>query len=228
MDEEKRNTAGKSNLRSRWPAIIGLIVILGSEFILRDTLISRSSRELQIGIVIIAEWIMAALLLFFWIPKIEHRQLSSIGFERFRGKYIPISIVAYIIYLVISLGAETGLQAAGLQSLRDLSPLLKHYNILLLLGLFLTGTFVEEIFYRGYIIERVTELSGHRWVAGIVSWLTFTLVHLRFFGIGASLEVAIIAAILVLLYIKTRCIWPSIIMHGINDIFGFLIGPLFM
>ena len=29
----------------------------------------------------------------------------------------------------------------------------------LLFGLFLTGTFVEEIFYRGYIIERMT--SGH-------------------------------------------------------------------
>jgi membrane protease YdiL (CAAX protease family) len=228
LDKEKRNTVGKRNLTSRWSTTIGLFVILGSEFILRDALISRNSRELHIGIVIIVEWIFASLLMFFWVPKVEHRKLSSIGFKGFRWKYVLISCIAYVIYFVISLGAELGLQSAGLQGLRGLTPLLKGYNFLILLGLFLTGTFVEEIIYRGYIIERVTELAGHRWVAGIVSWLTFTLVHLRFFGVGATIEVAIIAAILVTLYIKTKCIWPSIIMHGINDIFGFLIGPLFM
>jgi membrane protease YdiL (CAAX protease family) len=89
------------------------------------------------------------------------------------------------------------------------------------------GTFVEEIFYRGYLIERVTELTGRRWVAGIISWLTFTLVHIRFFGLWPTLEVAVIAVVLVLLYTKTKSIWPAIILHGINDAFGFLIGPLF-
>jgi membrane protease YdiL (CAAX protease family) len=71
-------------------------------------------------------------------------------------------------------------------------------------------------------------ITGKRWLAGLISWLTFTLVHLRFFGIGPTLEVTIIAAVLVIIYIRTRTIWPSIIVHGINDIFGFLIGPLFM
>jgi len=84
---------------------------------------------------------------------------------------------------------------------------------------------VEEIFYRGYIIERVTELSGRRWVAGTISWLTFTLVHLRFFGLGPTLEVGVIAAIFVTLFMLARSIWPAIIVHGISDIIGFLIGP---
>jgi membrane protease YdiL (CAAX protease family) len=226
--EDKRSIVNTSKLSRRWAAIIGLIIILGSEYILRDIFISKGSSAFQIGVVIAVEWIIALLLLFYWIPKVEHRKLDSIGFRKFRWKYIWISIVAYIVYFLISAGLEYGLKSAGLQGLRDLSPTLKGYGFPLLFGLFLTGTFVEELFYRGYIIERVTELSGRRWVAGIVSGLTFTLVHIRFFGLGPTLEVAIIAAVLVILYTRTRSIWPGIIVHGINDIFGFLIGPLFM
>ena len=206
-------------------AVIGLIIILGSEYLLRAAFISKGSSGLHIGIAISIEWIVALFILLFWIPKVEHRKLDSIGFRRFPRKYIWIAVVAYLVYVLISSGLEPALKSVGLQSLRELSPALKDYGFPLLLGLFLTGTFVEEIFYRGYIIERVTELSGRRWLGGIISWLTFTLVHLRFFGLGPTLEVAVIAAIFVALFILARSIWPAIIVHGISDIVGFLIGP---
>ena len=228
MIEDKRNIVSTSRLSRRWAAIIGLIIILGSEYILRDVFISKGASGFQIGIAIAVEWVVALLILFYWIPKVERHNLGSIGFGKFRWRYIWISMVAYIVYFLISAGLEFGLKSAGLQGLRDLSPTLKGYGFPLLFGLFLTGTFVEEIFYRGYIIERVTELTGRRWVAGTISGLTFTLVHIRFFGLGPTLEVAIIAAVLVILYTRTKSIWPAIIVHGINDIFGFLIGPLFM
>jgi hypothetical protein len=51
----------------------------------------------------------------------------------------------------------------------DLSPTRKDYGFPLLLGLFLTGNFVEEIVGRGDFIESVSELTGRRWVAGLVS-----------------------------------------------------------
>lgn len=228
MAEDKRNISNISGLSHRWAAVIGIIIILASEFILRDVFISKGASGSQIGIAIVVEWIIVLLLLFYWIPQVEHRKLDSIGFGKFHWSYIWISIIAYVVYFLISAGLDFGLKSVGLQGLRDLSPTLKGYGLPLLFVLFLTGTFVEEIFYRGYIIERVTELTGRRWVAGTISWLTFTLVHIRFFGLGPTLEVAVIAAVLVILYTRTKSIWPAIIVHGINDIFGFLIGPLFM
>jgi uncharacterized protein len=225
---DKKDVTNIRGLSPKWVAIVGLIIILGSEYILRDAFISKGANGFQIAVAIAIEWVVALFMLFYWIPKVEHRKLDSIGFRKFRWRYIWISIVAYIVYVLISMGLEPALKSAGLQSLRDMSPTLKDYGFPLLFGLFLTGTFVEEIFYRGYIIERVTELTGRKWVAGIISWLTFTLVHLRFFGLGPTLEVAIIAIIFVILYIKAKSIWPAILVHGINDIIGFLIGPLFM
>jgi membrane protease YdiL (CAAX protease family) len=228
LAEDKQNIVSSGGLPRRWASVTGLIIILGSEFILRGAFVSKVASGYQIGIAVTVEWMIALFLLFYWIPRVEHRKLSSIGFGKFRWKYIWISIVAYIIYFLISAGLDFGLKSIGLETLRDLSPVLKSYGFPLLFGLFLTGTFVEEIYYRGYIIERVAELTGRRWLAGTISWLTFTLVHLRFFGLGPTLEVAIIAAILVLLYTSTKNIWPAIIVHGINDVFGFLIGPFFM
>jgi len=37
------------------------------------------------------------------------------------------------------------------------------FRIATLFGLFLTGTFFEEVFYRGYLTERMTVLTKHRW-----------------------------------------------------------------
>jgi membrane protease YdiL (CAAX protease family) len=97
-----------------------------------------------------------------------------------------------------------------------------------LFGLFLTGTILEEIFYRGYLIERLSDLLGRRWLAGFVSWLAFTLVHLKFFGLGPTIDISILSAALVLLYLKERSIWPCIVAHGINNALSYLIFPVLM
>jgi len=104
--------------------------------------------------------------------------------------------------------------------------MIKEYHPLTLIGLFLTGTFLEEVFYRGYLIERLISLTRKRWLAAIISWLAFTLVHLKFFGLGPTIDISILSAAFVLLYLKERSIWPCVVLHGINDVFGFLIFPL--
>jgi len=225
MTEQKQIAVSTNRLSPKWAAVTGLSIILTSEYLLRAAFVSKGASGLQIGVAIGIEWIVALFILLYWIPKVEHRKLNSIGFRKFPRKYIWIAIIAYLGYVLISTGLEPALKSVGLQSLRDLSPALKDYGFPLLFGLFLTGTFVEEVFYRGYIIERVTELRGRRWVGGIISWLTFTLAHLRFFGLGPTLEIGVIAAIFVALFILARSIWPAIIVHGISDIVGFLIGP---
>jgi membrane protease YdiL (CAAX protease family) len=72
----------------------------------------------------------------------------------------------------------------------------------------------------------MTVLTGHRWVAAFVSWLLFTLVHLKFFGLDPTIDTSLISAALVLLYMKEKSIFPCIVVHGINDALAFLIFPL--
>jgi len=226
QSQNKLKTTKK--LSEKWFFAIGLITILSTEFISRDVLLPEQPKDLHIGIALLVEWLILLFLLLYWIPKVEGKRLNSIGFGKFKGRYFWMSILTYIILMGVWTVSSFGLKAIGLEGLSSLQPMIKNYNPLTLSGLFITGTFLEEVFYRGYLIERLTFLTGQRRVGTVISWLTFTLVHLKFFGLGPTLEVSILSAALVLLYIKEKSIWPCIVVHGINDAFGFLIFPLLL
>jgi len=139
-----------------------------------------------------------------------------------------MSLLTYFILLIVWIVNSFALEAIGLKGLVSLQPMIREYSFLIRFILFFTGTFLEEVFYRGYAIERLIALTGKKWFAGLASWAAFTLVHLRFFGLGPTLDVGVLSAGLVILYLKERSIWPCIVVHGINGAYGFLIGPFLM
>ena len=205
---------------------VGLAIVFGVEFALRDFLLPENADNVSIGLALVGEWVALSFLVFVWIPKVEKKNMASIGLGKFKRRHLVWGVLVYLLVLVPSFMSGFVLQSVGLPSLRSLQPLIKGYGFVTLFGLFLTGTFLEEVFYRGYLIERMTALTRHRWVAAFVSWLLFTLVHLKFFGFGPTIDTSVISAALVLLYLKEKSIWPCIVVHGINDALAFLIFPL--
>ena len=222
MNEKDTNM----KLPRKWVFAIGLVIVLAVEFVLRDFLLPENANDISIGLALVGEWVTLCLLVFVWVPRVEKKNMASIGFGRFRRRHLGWGVLVYVVVLVASSISGFVLQSVGLPSLRSLQPLIKGYGFATLFGLFLTGTFLEEVFYRGYLIERMTVLTRHRWVAAFVSWLLFTLVHLKFFGLGPTIDTSVISAALVLLYVKEKSIWPCIVVHGINDLLAFLIFPL--
>jgi len=207
---------------------IGLVIVFASDFILRDVLLPEHAMDVHIGMAVLVEWTILLVLLAVWIPKIEDKKLTSIGFGKFKLRYLWTGLLTYLILLIVWIGSSFALEAIGLKGLRSLQPMIREYSFLTRLILFFTGTFLEEIFYRGYAIERLTSITGKKWLAGLISWAAFTFVHLKFFGLGPTLDVGVLSAGLVILYLRERSIWPCIVVHGINDAYGFLIGPLLM
>jgi membrane protease YdiL (CAAX protease family) len=208
--------------------IFGLIIVFATDFVLRDVLLPEQPSDIHIGIALMVEWLILLAFLAFWIPKVEGHSLRTIGFGKLKSRHLWIGILTYLMLMIAWIGSYFALNAIGLKGMRSLQPMIREHSFPILFSLFLTGTFLEEIFYRGYLIERLTSLTGKRWLAGLVSWIAFTFVHLKFFGLGPTLDVSILSAGLVILYLKERSIWPCIVVHGINDAFGFLIAPLLM
>jgi membrane protease YdiL (CAAX protease family) len=228
---ERSSQNGKNvdtRLSEKWAYSAGLIFVFGVEFVLRDFLLPENANSVSIGLALVGEWVTLSFLVFLWISKVEKKSMASIGFGKFKRRHLVWGVLVYLLVLVASSFGGFVLQYVGLPSLRSLQPLIKGYGCATLFGLFLTGTFLEEVLYRGYLIERMTVLTKHRWVAAFVSWLLFTLVHLKFFGLGPTIDTSVISAALVLLYLKEKSIWPCIVVHGINDALAFLIFPLLM
>jgi len=228
----KSNRVAGSDMLSlvpkKWIYTSGLITVFATDFVLRDVLLPEQSSDIHIGIALVVEWLILFALLAFWIPKVEGQSLRNIGFGKLKWRHLWMGVLTYIMLMIAWIGSYFALNAIGLEGLRSLQPMIRERSFPILFSLFLTGTFLEEIFYRGYLIERLTSLTGKRWLAGVVSWIAFTFVHLKFFGLGPTLDVGILSAGLVILYVKERSIWPCIVVHGINDAFGFLIAPLLM
>lgn len=224
MDKVKK----KEEQPEKWPYLIGLAIILASEFLLRDVLLPKNPSASQLATAMLIEWLVFVFLLAVWVPRVEHSDVRSIGVGERKWRYLRLGILVYIALFLISIGSEFVLTAAGLAGLSSLQPLLKQYGFPVLLALFFTGTILEEVLYRGYLIERVTLLTGKAWLAGIVSWIAFTAVHFTFFGLGPTLEVGVLAAGLVLVYLRERSVWPCMIVHGLNNAFAYVIAPLLL
>jgi len=143
-------------------------------------------------------------LVFLWVPKVEKKNLGSIGLGRFKPRHFGWGVLVYLLMLVASSISGFLLGYVGLPSLRSLQPLIKGYDFVTLFGLFLTGTFLEEVFYRGYLIERMTILTRHRWVAAECYICSFSPTISK----------------------RKKSIWSCIVVHGINDFLAFLIFPL--
>ena len=212
----------------KWSSWIGIVIVLGSEFLIRNVFLPKHANETHVRNAIIVEWLILFLLLLFWLPKVEKKSLESIGFGKFKWRHLWMGILGFVLATVALIISGFVLEANGLEPIRSLQPVLKTYSFFTLFGLFLTGTILEEIFYRGYLIERLGAMLGRRWLAGLFSWIAFTLVHLKFFGLGPTIDVSILSAALVLLYLKEESIWPCIVVHGINNMLSYLVFPVLL
>jgi hypothetical protein len=89
------------------------------------------------------------------------------------------------------------------------------------------AAFIEEMFFRGYLFNRLTDLFGNQRigisVALVLSSLAFSLAH-GYQGLTGVLDTFLAGLLLGLLYLLARRnLWLPILTHGIIDTLGFLL-----
>ena len=118
-----------------------------------------------------------------------------------------IQLLSAIERPLLGVFGSNGLEA-GLQQLRAVPPWFR-------LVLAVTGGTVEEIFYRGYAIERLASLLNRRWLAGAVSALVFGLAHIPYWGLGFSLAADLPFGILMtVFYLWRRDLMANMLAHA--------------
>jgi membrane protease YdiL (CAAX protease family) len=85
----------------------------------------------------------------------------------------------------------------------------------------------EEVFYRGYAIERLESLTGSRWVAILLPLVCFAGFHFRQGLPGIFLALAL-GAILTGLYLWKRNLAANIVAHFLIDFGPNVLLPLLM
>jgi membrane protease YdiL (CAAX protease family) len=75
---------------------------------------------------------------------------------------------------------------------------------------------VEELFYRGYAIERLEWLTKNKWVAAIVPLLVFTAAHVKL-GVSGMIAAFILGSILTAFYMWKRNLIANMTGHFLID-----------
>lgn len=150
------------------------------------------------------------------------RWLSTIGFALLVGAGYQALDILLIAPLLQSLTGES-IDLSQLNMIRGNLPAL-----LLFLAISWTeAAFIEEMFFRGYFFNRLTDLAGRErigiTVALIGNALVFGVAH-AYQGLTGVLDTALAGLVLGLLYLLARRnLWLPILAHGIIDTIGILL-----
>lgn len=169
-------------------------------------------------------WALTALLIVF-ILMVERRSLSSIGLRWPNWKSVIFGIIGAVvtiagmaaIYMVI-------FPALGLSTTEATAIAIKSTPLWFRIILILRAAVFEEIFYRGFVIERLTELTGLRWLAALISLTAFTQAHLSAWGWAHLMIAGFGGLVLTGLYLLRRDLACNMLAHFLTDAVGFLVG----
>jgi uncharacterized protein len=89
------------------------------------------------------------------------------------------------------------------------------YKIVLIIVVVIIAPIFEEIFFRGFIFQRMA-VKWNNGQAAIISSLIFGLLHFNPIGLF------VFSLVLTLAYLKTRCLLVPIFMHMVNNLIAIL------
>ena len=162
-----------------------------------------------------AIFLLVGLLL--WIVKRwERLPLSSIGLrvDRVRTSFLRGLWLAVVV-LAVTVGLYLLLRRVGVHLGEDHGTVFRPSLLVVTVSMLRAGV-AEEIFYRGFAVERLQSLTGSKFIAGLVPLTIFALSHYRQ-GIGGIVAALVLGGILTAAYIKFRDLLANITAHFLAD-----------
>ena len=169
-------------------------------------------------------WALTVVLLAY-VLLVERRPMSSIGLETPNWKTVLVGALGALlmvggmafIYMVLFPALGLSPNEPGTAEIKAL-PFWFRVLIILRAAIF------EEIYFRGFMIERLTEIVRSRWGAAAISLAAFTFAHLGYWGWAHLMIAGFGGIVLTGLYLWRRDLAANMIAHLLTDAVGFLLG----
>ena len=162
--------------------------------------------------VLLWNWLATAALLAF-ILTVERRNLASIALRRPKWQDIAWAIVFWIVATVASSLLNAVLPIAGTSGFTTIMAL----PLPVIVAIVLTTATTEEILFRGYPVERLSELTGSAALGVGISFIVFLLPHVGFFGPTWLVTNGTSVVLLYVLYVWRRNLWACMTMHLLGN-----------
>jgi membrane protease YdiL (CAAX protease family) len=201
-------------------ALFGMPLLVGpiQAYVGPRTTANTLGRELAI-------FAMAAFVAYI-VRRRENRGWDSVGLARpalaNTALWVLIALFGTIAAIAVSFGI---IKLFGLRFGSGSSGGGETLPIWLILLVVMRAGFVEELFYRGYAIERLEMLTRNRVLAAAIPLALFAVFHYRQ-GPGGIVIALLTGAVLTGVYLKKRNLWIGIIAHFLVDFVPNVLLPL--
>ncbi|QSX38669.1 CPBP family intramembrane glutamic endopeptidase [Shewanella sedimentimangrovi] len=182
---------------------------------------SDAGQTVGVAISELCFWLLALALLLL-VRFGEHSPWSSMGLGKPRWASLGWGLVAGVVLLLLYPMVQGLLKAVGLDPSQMSSLDLKALPPWMVIGLALRAGIVEEVLFRGYLLERLGTLFDQRQLGALLSLIFFVAVHAKSWSAGHLIFVAIAGAMLTGLYLWRRDLWTNIVAHTLTDGLGLL------
>ena len=176
------------------------------------------------------KWVVT-LVLIGYVLVIEGRPVGSLSGARLQPlDFVGIAFAGTALLLAASVVTTPVLDRFGLsgdgidEGLASFAPLSMPRRI----GVALTAGVTEEVIYRGYLVERLIELTGSGLLAGGVSVAAFVGTHTGSWSADAMARMVVPAVLLTAIYLWTRSLPAVIAIHALNDAVGLALAGRFV
>ena len=179
-------------------------------------IVGESRSDAQVTMREVGIFLIVALLL--WLIKTrELLPLDSISLRTGRlGRSMLRGALLALILLLVTVGLYFILRQLGIH-LGEGSSGAFHPSLPVVAFIMLRAGIAEEIFYRGYSIERLRSLTGNAWLAALIPLLMFAASHYRQ-GQGGIIAAFVLGGIATLFYLKFRDLIANITGHTLADL----------
>lgn len=231
MSATRPETVPSAAGRRRWTAAVDILLTLAASGLLYGLEMGLQSVGLlpESGMYTGAVTLVGTFFFVWWLVRRRGEGLATLGLRRPPTWWF---VPAWgLVVLVVNIAAQLTLSPA-LAALFNLpAPDVSQYAVLRgNLGLFLsttagamvTGGFIEEVIYRGLMVDRLSRLFGGGPRGSVLGALTcgvpFGLIHFEW-GLGGILVTAVMGATLGFMYLATRRnLWPLVAAHAALDL----------
>jgi len=152
--------------------------------------------------------------------KFEKLSLTSIGWNSLSWKSALLAI-GFGILLSVLVPVLTLLASAIFPPSNSgtVTQVVSNYPWWILLLSVITAGITEEVLFRGYPLERLSEVTGSKWISGAVSLIFFVAVHATGWNIAHIVGVVVpLGMILTGLYFWQRNVFFVMIVHVVIDL----------
>ena len=172
----------------------------------------------------LASWLLVGVLLVivvYWV----RRRLASIGIRVPSRREVAVGIGAGFGGVVLGLVAiGVAVATFQLEQPETLSAL-SQLSLPVQVTIVATAVITEEVLWRGYPIERLTELTGNIWIGAVVSGVVFLAVHYPAWGLVGAIPQAVFTLVIVGVYVWSRNVVACMCTHGVINVLTILVLP---